>query len=394
MNLKYEGNVIYISSVDVSKNSGPGINELEFILTLYKLIGKRATFLIPKPSGKLPPSFPVNACIFSCPARRRILHNISQFRLANRLFKYKKYNLIIFRLSILPFSQFLITKTHNTPYVLKTLGKGGITGLSKKGLLGRIYKKFYMIIMKKLINNSLASDAVSKNVINWLRENFNIVEEKLIWIDNAVNVDRFYPISSKEARERLKLNNFDPIVGYVGNFPADRGGMQLVNVASRLIKKYPNIGFVILGNDEGLKILKNKVNNMKMTDYFVFPGLIPFEEIIFWINSLDVGVSFLTPEKYFASEQKVRQYLACGKPVVATPGSNNFLLEAKLGSLTQPDDLESIYNEIEKWLSMSLEEKEIFCNRAIKYVKENLSFDNAINKRLEIWSMRLTYEKN
>ena len=50
MDLKMRGNILYISSVDVSIGNGPGVNEREFILALYRAIGDRAHFLIPRPA--------------------------------------------------------------------------------------------------------------------------------------------------------------------------------------------------------------------------------------------------------------------------------------------------------------------------------------------------------
>ena len=54
-----------------------------------------------------------------------------------------------------------------------------------------------------------------------------------------------------------------------------------------------------------------------------------------------VSISSLE-DRRAASELKVRQYLACGKPVVISPGGNEFVAHEGLGSVVDPSDPEAI----------------------------------------------------
>jgi glycosyltransferase involved in cell wall biosynthesis len=117
---------------------------------------------------------------------------------------------------------------------------------------------------------------------------------------------------------------------------------------------------------------------------------VPFDEVPKYANALDVGVSILLPQYYAASEQKLRQYLACGKPVIAsTPGSSEFVGAANLGSLVHYDDLDAITREFDRWLSLSESEKANLSERIAQYAREHLSVDQTVSKRIAIWNERL-----
>ena len=51
------------------------------------------------------------------------------------------------------------------------------------------------------------------------------------------------------------------------------------------------------------------------------------------------------------SELKVRQYLAAGKPIVISPGSNEFVVEQGFGTVVPPEEIDAIAQAIGAWLA-------------------------------------------
>jgi glycosyltransferase involved in cell wall biosynthesis len=396
VDLSKSGRVLYISSVDISVGDGPGVNEREFVLALYKAVGERAHFLIPRPHTPIS-EVPARLCTFSSPHKAHnfklfFRHVTSTVKLADRLLSRQDFDLIIFRLDILPLAPFVIKQRHHTPYVLKTLGQGMLKAFDGRlGLLGPVLAGTNNALTRNLARGALAVDSVSEMMIEYLEQTLGLEPGKVVWIDNAVNTDRFYPASREAARRELGLEKFDPVIGYVGNLAYVRGGTQLVQVAPKLLERYPDLGVVILGVGEGHQSMIDLAHSLSVSDRCVFPGYVPFDEVPRYVNALDLGVSLLLPQHYAASEQKVRQYLACGKPVVAsTPGSSDFIGDANLGSLVHYDDLESIAREIDRWLSLSEIERAAVSKRASRYAQDHLSVDQAVEQRLAIWNERLS----
>lgn len=395
MNLREKGRILYISSVDVSIGNGPGVNEREFILGLHAAIGDRAHFLIPRPAKDVA-ELPVQACTFTFPHHghnllRLPFHMLSQIWAAHRILARQKVDLIIFRLDLLPLAPFIITRWHKIPYALKTLGQGVINTLNEKmGVVGKVMAKLNLTLVKSILKKAILADSVSVAQVEFLKQVLNVDPHKIIWVDNAVNTTRFFPSSPEQARGELGLTQFEPIIGYVGTRPWERGGMQLIDSAPQLLKKFPNLGIVILGDGNEVDTMKRKAGDLGVLDRCIFTGYVPFHQVPVYINSLDVGVSIsLRPDRFAASELKVRQYLACGKPVILSPGSNDFVIAKKIGSVVQPTDLEAIAHELDRWLSFTVEERREFSRQTAQYMQDNLSIDAAVNRRLDLWSEQL-----
>ncbi len=395
INLSDTGQILYISSVDISIGNGPGVNEREFVVGLYKTIGNRAHFLIPQPETLLN-EVPESSCTFSRSHRDHhplflFTHIFSVILQANKILSRKKFDLLIFRLDVLPIAPLIITKKFHIAYAIKTLGQGSIKVLHEKGwLLGRLLQGINRWLFKKLVSNGLVADCDSTLHVEYMKKTLNINSDKVVWIDNAVNTNRFYPSSMKDAREALGLTNFNPIIGYVGTRPWERGAKQLIDVVPNLLEKYPNLGIVVLGDGKELAILKTRVKELHIEERCVFSGYVPFDRVPLYVNSLDLGVSISYREdRQVNAELKVRQYLACGKPIIISPGSNDFVAKENFGSIVQPTDLDAITTEIDRWLSLTVDSRNQFSHRASQYMENNLSINTAITKRLNIWNERL-----
>lgn len=393
-NLIKDGRILYISSTDVSIGNGPGVNEREFIVALYELIGDRAHFLIPRPAETVV-ELPVNACTYTLPYKRNPInywsHSVSMVRQANKLLSQRKFDLIVMRLTLFPVSSLGLTSFHRVPYAIKTLGVGPLNVLDERGWkLGSSLNKLNRRMFKHLIPNAIVTDTDSTLHVEVLQSILGVNSDSIVWIDNTVNVKRFFPSSLEDAREELGLTQFDPIIGYIGSRPWERGGMQLIESAPHLLKKYPNLGVVIIGSGIELEGMQERAEDLKIADRIRLEGYVPFERIPLYVNSLDVGVSIsLREDRQVNSELKVRQYLACGKPVVISPGSNEFVVQENFGSVVQPSDIDAITTELDYWLSLPPEEREAFSRKAVDYMRTNLSMEAGVNKRIALWDERL-----
>jgi len=393
-NLLEEGRILYISSTDVSIGNGPGVNEREIILALYDTVGDRAHFLIPQPKEKIV-DLPAEACTFCFPYRRHPLnywaHIASQIRQANKLLSQQQFDLIVIRLTLFPLASLSITRKHRIPYAIKTLGVGPLNVIDEKGLwLGNSLNKLNRKMFRYLVTNALVADSDSILHVEALQQLLDVNSDSIVWIDNTVNVKRFFPASRLEARKELGLSQFDPIIGYIGSRPWERGGLQLIEAAPKLLSKYPDLGIVIIGDGEGLEGMKERARELEVADNCRFEGYVPFDRIPIYVNSLDVGASIsLRDDRRVNSELKVRQYLACGKPVVISPGSNEFVVDENFGSVVQPTDIDTIANEIDRWLSLTSEQRESFSRKTVEYMRTHLSMEAAVSKRINLWSERL-----
>lgn len=393
--LKNKGNILYVAPFDLSLTNGPGINEREFVAALYSAVGDRAHFIIPQPSKTLPDEIPQNCCTFSKPHRHYhplhvIPHIVSQQRAIDAALAQRRYDMMIFRLGPLPISFLYTARRHQVPFVLRHLSAGLASIFNRRGgAIGRMLSRPNHYLLSQVARRAAMSDSVSMQDLHDVIVEYGVAEDRIVCIDNAVNTHRFFPTDVHKARAALGLAHFDPVVGYVGNYPWRRGAAQLIEAAPYLLRRFPRLGIVVLGTGSGMPALQQRANELGIAAHCVFTGQVPYEMVPQYVNALDLGVSILEPSEFAAAEQKVRQYLACGKPVVGTPGSNDFLATNSLGSVVDPENIPAIAQQLERWLRLDPESRLAFQQRALEYVDAHFSSGRMMSRRLELWSRML-----
>ena len=125
-------------------------------------------------------------------------------------------------------------------------------------------------------------------------------------IRNAAEVEHF-----EKVPERLAYPAERPVAGYLGAI-ADWFDMELVIAAA---ERFPGWDFVLVGDTTFCDLSKAKrVANIKLV------GEVPYSEAAGWVHSFDIAlIPFkLTELTLCTSPVKAYEYLAAGKPVVAT----------------------------------------------------------------------------
>lgn len=385
--------ILYVSSEDVSRGDGPGVNEREFIRTLYKLVGDNAHFVIPRPAGHIS-DLPDAACTFYRSHRRHnplhfAAHLISQARAVGRQLSARDVDLVVWRVDVLPLAtRYLVARHDQIPYAIKTLSQATVTVLEEHSLAYRmLFSGLNVALIRDIVSGAIISDVCSRPMIEYFVGKLGIDADRFEWIDNAVDTARFSPAAASEARAEAGLTRFGAVVGYIGSRPSQRGARHLVELAPRLLANHPDLGIVVVGDGPGLDALKDRAVELGVRDKCVFTGQLPFEEVPLYCNALDVGVSISDrADRFAAAELKVRQYLACGKPVVATGGSNEFLEEHGLGSTVTVSEPDGIERELSRWLSLSPLDRDRFTLQARRFACDHLSYEAAVRRRLGLWS--------
>lgn len=384
-------NILYISSFDISVGNGPGVNEREFITGLLKFDEHDCHFVIPKPKHAFPEDLPNDKFTFTEELNNKnpfsvYKHHRSVYEKVRVYIKRNEIDFIIIRAGIFSFSYNKIVKEFaSIPFAMKTAGSGEFKVFNKQLFIFKylhyLNRKLYVDLVKKAAIIDVVSPIQQESLIK-----ITGVTDKIHFIDNGVNTERFVIKNKDEARKKLNLDKFQQIIGYAGNLPWERGGMQVVESLPFLLQKFPDIGGVILGSGAGMHRLYDRAKELNVEDKIVFTGQVPFDTVVDYINSFDIGISQLYEESQGASEQKVRQYLGCGKPVVVSPGSvNDFIEEEGFGFVVDPHDIDDFVNKVEAMLSYPHDYMGELSHRIRKYAEDYLSIQSKINQRLELY---------
>jgi glycosyltransferase involved in cell wall biosynthesis len=233
--------------------------------------------------------------------------------------------------------------------------------------------------------------SVTQHISNYLTRSFHCRPEKIRVIGNGVNTERFYPIHDEALllgwRKRFGIAKEDVLVAFVGNLALWQGVSVLVESAVRLLSRESQLKFLIAGEGLVKTDLEKRVLNWRLNGSFVFTGMVDYGEIPILINLADICVApFIARRnhKTGVSPLKVFEYMACGKPVVASRIKGlEFVEEEGVGRLVDPEDvlgLEKALND----LIMNPKERMRLGQKGLQVARERFNWESKVIKIEEI----------
>jgi len=128
-------------------------------------------------------------------------------------------------------------------------------------------------------------------------------------------------VDAKGLREKFGITEDDKVVVFIGTLFEFSGLDSYLEQFPTVLKEFPNAKLVIVGGGALLEKLKKLVVDSKVTENVILTGFQPFDRMPQYINLADICIN---PFDINATTRdiipgKIIQYLACAKPVLATP---------------------------------------------------------------------------
>lgn len=217
---------------------------------------------------------------------------------------------------------------------------------------------------------------------------YSIPENKIHVINNGANTDVFKPLDLEQTKSGLKLENSKKYVCFVGNLAAWQGVEFLIRASPLILEKCPDARFLIVGDGVMKDSLMKITSELRLSDKFIFTGRIPYENVPLYINAADVCVAPFIKErnsKIGLSALKTYEYLACGKPIVASSISGvRDLIESSGGGVSvAPENPEELAAAVVKLL-LDENSRVLMGDKGRRYVVENHSWDGVARKILDM----------
>jgi glycosyltransferase involved in cell wall biosynthesis len=194
--------------------------------------------------------------------------------------------------------------------------------------------------------------AVTANIKGALQSKYKIDPKKITVVENGANIELFRPMDIKEARGILGLSQDYHYVCFIGSLIQWQGVEFLVSASPAILKRYPNTSFLIVGNGPTYYSLIDLAGRLGVSSNFIFTGTVPYERVPLYINASDICV---VPKRAMSSGYsplKLYEYMACGKPVIASRISGfEVLEECNAGLLVNPEDLQEFAGAINSLLA-------------------------------------------
>lgn len=146
-------------------------------------------------------------------------------------------------------------------------------------------------------------------------------------------------------REKLGLSAEDFVVGKIARLFKLKGHDDLLDAAPGLVAACPRIKFLLVGDGPWRERLEARARAIKMSERFVFTGLVSPAEVPSHIGIMDALVHLSRRE---GLARALPQALAASKPVVAydCDGAKEVCVENETGFLVRPGDFVTLQSRL------------------------------------------------
>jgi glycosyltransferase involved in cell wall biosynthesis len=162
---------------------------------------------------------------------------------------------------------------------------------------------------------------ISRGVEEQLRH-YGIETSRYLLNPNGVDPDEFRPdIDGAPIRERYGLSGHI-VVGFIGSFTRWHGVETLFDAAVSVLQRESTLCFLMIGEGDLRSALQKKTADFGLERAIVFTGLVPHTDAPRYLAACDILVSphlgFEDGTKFFGSPTKLFEYMAMGKPIIAS----------------------------------------------------------------------------
>lgn len=220
------------------------------------------------------------------------------------------------------------------------------------------------------------------------------LESSRVWVvPNGVDTSIFHPLPKSESRAKLGLHLGSRYVAFVGNLAPWQGVVSLLEAMPEILSVFPDTCLLIVGDGAEFLSLRQRAIDLGMSRMVRFTGHVPRESVPTWISAADVCVmpsTNLRNSQIGSSALKLREYLACGRPVVASdiPGAGPYLTENGVGLGVKADDPAAIASAIVQLLKQPSVMDEMG-KRAELLAKTSLTWEIAVSLLVAIFRQSL-----
>ena len=251
------------------------------------------------------------------------------------------------------------------PYIANVTGLG--SAIENGGLLQFISLNLYKLGLKKADMVFFQNDAnrdfmLKKNAVG---KNYDMLP------GSGVNLSQY------EACEFPSDKTID--FTYVGRLMTEKGFELYAEAAKCITGKYPNTRFHVCGPDEDN--YRGLVKELSDKGVLIYEGYVDDMKEVYKRIQCTIHPTYY-PE---GMSNVLLESLACGRPIITTdrPGCKEIVEDGVNGFVVKQNDLDDLIKKIEKYLSLSNEERKQLGLNGRRKVEKEFDRNIVINKYLD-----------
>lgn len=171
--------------------------------------------------------------------------------------------------------------------------------------------------------------------------------DKYTTIFSGMDVDRFLTPSRSpsDVRKQLGLTDEHIVIGKIARLFNLKGHEYLIEAAPSIVSAYPEVRFLFVGDGILQDQYRQRIDELGLSEHFVFAGLIPPDDVPDYIHAMDIAAHTSVWE---GLARVLPQALICGKPIVSfdIDGAPEVCLTNETGILVPARDQDALTNAL------------------------------------------------
>lgn len=373
--------VLFVTLSDISGSSGNSIATKEIVKAFIRNDGVDLTLVCPEPMNTMPAAIAESDInVYNLGSRddpsvaRRIVEQIELFGILRLAVSVSDPDFIVARLNPTLLAPPIFARLRGIPYVLLARGTS-YKHLRFSSVLGRIF----------WINARLADQvyAAYKEVKDDADAARCPAQPESKVFANAVDPDLFSTMPIEAARTEIDvgLDESGFVLGSVSTLKPYHVVDEVIHAVGEL-RPEKDVKLLIVGDGPEREKLEALTRSKRLTDSVEFTGFVPHEQVYKYIASADIlyGAN-KTGEA--GNPLKCYEYLACGRPIIATATPEfSFVEERDFGVTIEETERDSIGNAITELYERDAEQRRRMGAHAREYVLENHTWEAMVDEIL------------
>jgi glycosyltransferase involved in cell wall biosynthesis len=197
-------------------------------------------------------------------------------------------------------------------------------------------------LRKRFFSRARKIVAVTEGIKSGLHEGYRVPLEKMVVVHNGANTELFKPMDKDFCRRELNLKEDGKYLLFVGNLISWQGIDDVIKAVPNVLEAIPEAELLIVGDGPQREELEKLAGSLNLSEVIRFTGFVPYDRVPLYMGASDICVA---PKKVLGSGYsplKLYEYMACGRPVVASKVEGFQVLEEGAGLLFEPDNVEEI----------------------------------------------------
>jgi phosphatidylinositol alpha-1,6-mannosyltransferase len=228
------------------------------------------------------------------------------------------------------------------------------------------------------------------NYTKKIAEQTGIFNKRSYIINNGGDKELFYPLDETQIRQFKKIKGISEqkIILTVGHVQPRKGHEFVIRAMPQILASVPNAHYYCIGPPRYLSHLQEVCKELNVESSVHFPGRIPPEELLLWLNACDVFALTSVATEYGDVEGfgiVIIEAALCAKPSVVTEdsGPGEAIIEGVTGFGVPEKDHRAIAEKIILFLKEDVLRKTMG-DKARIYATENSTWAIVIKKYDEV----------